>query len=61
MVVVGTDRKGTMEEKVQFLDKQHGNCERREVLVFIACKHAEHKVQKQIIDPRMHMIPALQR
>jgi len=36
--------------------QRHENWEQHEVLTFIKCKHHEHAAQKEMVDPRAHMV-----
>jgi hypothetical protein len=43
------------------LQQQHGNWEPTKVLELISYKHVEQIVQRELIDPHMHMVPFVQR
>jgi len=44
-------------EKLQ----QHGNWEPTKFFALISHKHVEQIVQRELIDPHMHMVPFVQR
>jgi len=42
------------------LQQQHGNWEPIKVLELISYKHVEQIVQRELVDPHMHMVPFVQ-
>jgi hypothetical protein len=56
--VEGEEKDHQKDSGSQATPQMHGNWEQNEVLVFVKCKHLEHVAQKQLIDPRTHMVPA---
>jgi hypothetical protein len=41
--------------------QRHGNWEQNKVMALIKYKHIEHVIQKELINPRAHMVPIVVR
>jgi hypothetical protein len=62
MFTSGSKGKGSSKASGSQVTRQmHGNLEQNEVSAFIKCKHLKHVAQKQLIDPRAHMVLIAQR